>query len=57
MKRECSMCTEYMRLREREHVSTIPGTSQTVRRTAVELECDYFEEASETDEGQRLENS
>ena len=54
------MRTEYMRLREREHVSTIPGTSQTVRRTSVELECpecDYFEEASETDEGQRLENS
>ena len=60
MKRECPMCTEFMRLREWEQVSAIPGTSETVRRTLVEWECqecDYFEEASETDEAARSENS
>ncbi len=54
------MCTEFMRLREREQISAIPGTSETVRRMLVEWECpecDYFEEASEADEAARSENS
>ncbi len=51
------MCAEFMRLRERERVSTIPATSQTVRRMTFEWECDYFEEASATDNGPGSESS
>ena len=48
--KECPMCGEMMRLRERETIDRVPGTTQT--RTArfrewVCPECDYFEEAEE----------
>jgi len=46
-KRECPMCGEYMRLVERERVTTIPGFSEVQRVTVREWvcpECDYFEE-------------
>ena len=49
--RDCPMCGETMRLREREITDRVPGTPQT-RTTAfrewVCPECDYFEEAEET---------
>lgn len=41
------MCGEYMRLVERERVTTIPGFSEVQRVTVREWvcpECDYFEE-------------
>lgn len=41
------MCGEFMRLRAREVVMRIPGTSQEVKRLEREWvcpECDYFEE-------------
>lgn len=47
------MCGEPMRLIERERVSVIPGTGQTVAREVTEWvcpECDYFEDV-EDDEG------
>ena len=48
--KECPMCGERMRVREREIVDRVPGTPQT--RTAkyrewVCPECDYFEEVEE----------
>jgi YgiT-type zinc finger domain-containing protein len=50
--RECPLCGGSMRLRHTEIVSRIPGTSQTTKRTTTEWvcpDCDYFEEAGETD--------
>jgi predicted RNA-binding Zn-ribbon protein involved in translation (DUF1610 family) len=47
VQKDCPMCGETMRLREREIVDRVPGTSQTQRSTAREWvcpECDYFEE-------------
>jgi C4-type Zn-finger protein len=46
--KECPMCGELMRLREREAVDRIPGTAQTIKtiyREWVCPECDYFEDA------------
>ncbi len=48
MKRECPMCSEFMRLHPREQVSRIPGTTQHSVRHVLEWmcpECDYYEEA------------
>ena len=48
------MCGEVMRLRERERLTTVPGTRETVRAKVAEwecAECDSFEEADE--EGER----
>ena len=45
--KDCPMCGEAMRLREREVTDRVPGTSQTQRSTFREWvcpECDYFEE-------------
>jgi hypothetical protein len=48
--KECPMCGEFMRLRDRETVDRVPGTTQTRTskfREWVCPECDYFEEAEE----------
>ena len=45
--RECPMCGEMMRLRERQITASVPGTSQTntaQQREWICPECDYFEE-------------
>ena len=45
--RECPLCGERMRLKERELVEAIPGTGQTTRRQVFEWicpDCDYYEE-------------
>ncbi len=49
--KDCPMCGETMRLREREVTDRLPGTPQTkttVFREWVCPECDYFEEAEGT---------
>ena len=41
------MCGEFMRLKTRETVTHVPGTSQDIRKPVREWvcpECDYFEE-------------
>ena len=48
--KECPLCSEMMKLRQREVIDRVPGSTQT--RTAqyrewVCPECDYFEEAEE----------
>ena len=48
--KECPMCGETMRLRERETITRVPGTPQattTVSREWICPECDYFEEAED----------
>ena len=48
--KECPMCGENMRLREREVIDRVPGTSQvkaTKFREWVCPECDYFEDTEE----------
>ena len=48
--KECPLCGETMRLRERETIDRVPGTSQTkttISREWVCPECDYFEEAED----------
>ena len=48
--RECPMCGEAMRLREREIVERIPGSTQnraSKSREWVCPDCDYFEEAED----------
>jgi hypothetical protein len=45
--KECPMCGEMMRLRERVQTDRIPGTAQSRTTTYEEWvcpECDYFEE-------------
>lgn len=45
--KDCPMCGESMRLREREVIDRLPGTQQTKStkyREWVCPECDYFEE-------------
>jgi C4-type Zn-finger protein len=45
--KECPMCGERMRMREREVTDRVPGTSQTRTSTVREwvcADCDYFEE-------------
>ena len=48
--KECPMCGEAMRLREREIVDRVPGTSQTKFTKSREWicpECDYFEDVED----------
>ena len=48
--RECPLCGEFMRLRDREIVDRVPGTLQTKTTKYQEWvcpECDYFEEAED----------
>jgi predicted RNA-binding Zn-ribbon protein involved in translation (DUF1610 family) len=48
--KECPLCGEAMKLREREAIDRVPGTTEarTSRyREWVCPECDYFEEAEE----------
>jgi hypothetical protein len=48
--KECPMCGEAMRLRDRESTDRVPGTTQTRTskyREWVCPECDYFEEAED----------
>ena len=50
--RECPMCGESMRLRERQITDRVPGRTETrisKFREWVYPECDYFEEAEEED--------
>lgn len=50
--KECPMCGEAMRARDRELTERVPGTSQTrtsKHREWVCPECDYFEEAEDLD--------
>jgi C4-type Zn-finger protein len=52
MQKECPLCTELMHLEVRETISQVPGTLQEVRTVTREWvcrECDYFEEAEESD--------
>lgn len=45
--KECPMCGETMRLREREVIDRVPGTTQTTTVRYQEWvcpDCDYFEE-------------
>ena len=45
--RECPMCGEAMRVRDREIINRVPGTIQTQTSRSREWvcpECDYFEE-------------
>jgi C4-type Zn-finger protein len=56
MQKECPLCCERMHLEIRETISQVPGTLQevrTVRREWVCRECDYFEEAEETDRSEK----
>jgi YgiT-type zinc finger domain-containing protein len=46
--RECPLCGENMRVKERQTTDRVPGTSQVTIRRSYEWvcpECDYFEEA------------
>jgi hypothetical protein len=48
--KECPMCGETMRLRERETTDRVPGTAQTRTskyREWVCPECDYYEEVED----------
>ena len=50
--KECPMCGEAMRLRDREVIDRVPGTAQTKAtkfREWVCPECDYFEESEEAE--------
>jgi C4-type Zn-finger protein len=52
MQKECPLCAEPMRLEARETITRVPGTPQEIRtitREWVCRECDYFEEAEESD--------
>lgn len=52
MQKECPLCTELMRLEIRETITRLPGTLQEVRTVTREWvcrECDYFEEAEESE--------
>ena len=54
--KDCPMCGDTMRLREREVVDRVPGTPQTRTtrfREWVCPECDYFEEAEDAGAGGR----
>lgn len=47
-RKECPLCGETMRLKEREVTDRLPGTSEVKSRNISEWvcpECDYFEEA------------
>jgi transposase len=49
--KECPMCGERMRLKERAQTDRVPGTRETRTRRVSEWvcpECDYFEDAEES---------
>lgn len=49
-RKECPMCGEWMRLREREITERVPGTTQATTSKVREWvcpECDYFEDVEE----------
>ncbi len=51
--RECPMCGETMRIKEREMTERIPGRAQTVKRAVREWYCpgcDYYEEEEKRQE-------
>ena len=48
--KECPMCGESMRLREREITERVPGTTQAMTSKSREWvcpDCDYFEEVED----------
>jgi hypothetical protein len=48
--KDCPMCGETMRIKERTQIDRVPGTAQTktaIVREWVCPECDYFEDAEE----------
>ncbi len=48
--RECPMCGESMRIKDRDDVQIVPGTHQQIVRHVREWicpECDYFEEVDD----------
>ena len=50
--KECPMCGEVMRLREREVIDRVPGTMQTKTSKSREWtcpECDYFEDVEDVE--------
>jgi C4-type Zn-finger protein len=50
-RRECPMCTNFMRLVERVQTDRIPGTVEVSTRAVVEWvcpDCDYFEERDDS---------
>ena len=50
--RDCPMCGETMRLTEKQVAERVPGTPQTATATIREWvcpECDYFEDAEDSD--------
>ena len=52
MVKECPLCGETMHRKEREQVTSIPGTGQQVRLPVTEWvcrECDYYEEIDKDD--------
>lgn len=54
MQKECPLCGELMHLQRRESITRIPGTTKDIRTTTREWvcrECDYFEEADESEKG------
>jgi YgiT-type zinc finger domain-containing protein len=51
--KECPLCGESMRLVTRDQADRVPGTGQTTTRQVHEWicpECDYWEEAGNTEE-------
>ena len=52
MQKECPLCGDRMRLETRETVTRLPGSNQEIKTTVREWvcrECDYFEDADESD--------
>jgi uncharacterized protein with PIN domain len=50
-RKECPLCGTNMRLKMREQVDRVPGSSQSRAKSVSEWvcpECDYFEEAEES---------
>jgi uncharacterized protein with PIN domain len=48
--KECPLCGERMRLKEREEINIVPGTSEAKARKVTEWicpDCDNFEEVEE----------
>jgi uncharacterized protein with PIN domain len=48
--KECPLCSEKMKLVQREMVDRVPGSPQEIKRSVREWvcpECDYFEEVEE----------
>ena len=55
MHKDCPLCGERMQLETRDTITRVPGTPQEIRSVVREWvcrECDYFEEAEESDQGE-----